>query len=139
MEVREAQDGDTVARGLVLVAPGGDRQMRIVNQGGSYRIRLTEEAKVSGHCPSVDVLFDSVADVAKSKAVGIILTGMGADGAKGLLKMRKNGAYTIGQDEKTCVVYGMPMVAYNLGGVTKQAALEDIPRVLEAYLSKAGS
>lgn len=139
MEVREAQDGDVISRGLALIAPGGDRQMRVVYQGGAYRIRLTEGPKVSGHCPSVDVLFDSVADAARGKAVGILLTGMGADGAKGLLKMRKNGAYTIGQDEKSCVVYGMPMVAYNSGAVTKQAALEDIPRVLEAYLLKSGS
>ncbi len=137
MEVREAQDGDAITRGLALVAPGGDRQLRVVNQGGAYRVRLTEEAKVSGHCPSVDVLFDSVADAAKKKAVGILLTGMGADGARGLLKMRRNGAYTIGQDEKSSVVYGMPMVAWNMGAVTKQAALEDIPRVLEAYLNGA--
>lgn len=134
MEVREAQEGDVVSRGLVLIAPGGERQMRVVYQGGAYRIRLSEGPKVSGHCPSVDVMFDSVADAAKAKAVGILLTGMGADGAKGLLKMRRNGAYTIGQDERSSVVYGMPMVAYNSGAVTKQAALEDIPRVLEAYL-----
>ena len=138
MEVREAQDGDTITRGLALVAPGGDRQLRVVNQGGTYRVRLTEEAKVSGHCPSVDVMFDSVADAAKKKAVGILLTGMGADGARGLLKMRKNGAYTIGQDEKSSVVYGMPMVAWNMGAVIRQASLEDIPRVLEAYLNGEG-
>lgn len=138
MEVREAQDGDAITRGLALVAPGGDRQLRVVNQRGVYRVRLTEEAKVSGHCPSVDVLFDSVADAVKKKAVGILLTGMGSDGARGLLKMRRNGAYTIGQDEKSSVVYGMPMVAWNMGAVTKQAALEDIPRVLEAYLNGAG-
>ncbi len=138
MEVREAQDGDAITRGLALVAPGGDRQLRVVIQRGVYRVRLTEEAKVSGHCPSVDVLFDSVADAVKKKAVGILLTGMGSDGARGLLKMRRNGAYTIGQDEKSSVVYGMPMVAWNMGAVTKQAALEDIPRVLEAYLNGAG-
>jgi two-component system chemotaxis response regulator CheB len=90
---------------------------------------------VNGHCPSVDVLFDSVAEVAKSKAIGVILTGMGADGAKGLMNMRKQGAYTIGQDEKTSTVYGMPMVAYNIGAVAKQLPLDKIPQEICNYLS----
>ena len=83
-------------------------------------------AKVSVHCPSVDVLFDSVAKVAGRNAVGVLLTGMGADSAKGLTEMKKNGAYTIGQDEESCVVYGMPMVAYNMGGVSRQLPLTSI-------------
>ena len=78
----------------------------------------------------MDVLFNSVAEVAGPNAVGIILTGMGQDGAKGILQMRKKGAYTIGQDEKSSVVYGMPMVAYNIGGVVKQASLERIPEIV---------
>ena len=82
--------------------------------------------KVSGHCPSVDVLFDSVAKAAGNKAIGVILTGMGADGARGLLEMRKAGAQTIGQNEATCVVYGMPKVAYDNGAVQHQLALTAI-------------
>ncbi len=92
--------------------------------------------KVNGHCPSVDVLFESVAKVAGRDAVGIILTGMGGDGAKGLLAMRKAGARTIGQDESTCVVYGMPKVAYDLGAVEYQEKLSDIPKRTYALLNK---
>jgi two-component system, chemotaxis family, protein-glutamate methylesterase/glutaminase len=136
VEVHEAKDGDTISQGQALIAPGGDRQLRVVLERGAYRVKLTEGEKVSGHCPSVDVMFGSVADAAKKNAVGILLTGMGADGANGLLKMRKNGAYTIGQDEKSSVVYGMPMVAYNIGAVQRQAALEDIPTALMEYLQK---
>jgi len=95
MEVREAQDGDTVSQGRVLIAPG-DRQMKLVMEKGVYRVRCFEGEKVSGHCPSVDVLFDSVAETAKKHAIGVILTGMGADGAKGMQNMHKAGAYTVG-------------------------------------------
>jgi two-component system, chemotaxis family, protein-glutamate methylesterase/glutaminase len=108
--------------------------MKLVLDKGVYRIHCYTGDKVSGHCPSVDVLFDSMADSAKKNAIGVILTGMGADGAKGLMKMRKAGAFTIGQDEKTSVVYGMPMVAFNIGAVAKQAALEDIPAIIQGYL-----
>jgi two-component system chemotaxis response regulator CheB len=86
--------------------------------------------KVNGHCPSVDVLFESVAKQTKGNAVGIILTGMGSDGAKGLLTMRCLGARTIGQDEQSSVVYGMPKVAYEIGAVEKQAHLSRIPQLL---------
>jgi two-component system chemotaxis response regulator CheB len=133
MQVQEAKDGDIVVPGKAFIAPG-DRQMRVVKDASGYSLKCFEGEKVSGHCPSVDVLFDSVADAAKKNAVGVILTGMGADGAKGLLKMRKNGALTIGQDEKTCVVYGMPMVAFNIGAVTRQAALDDIPGIIQEHL-----
>lgn len=127
IRVREAKDGDRVEPGLALLAPGGDRQMRLQKDAqGSYYVRLTVGEKVSGHCPSVDVLFESVAKTAGKEAVGVILTGMGADGAKGLLAMRKQGAYTIGQDQESCVVYGMPMMAYNLGAVTDQLPLSHI-------------
>ncbi len=137
MSVKEAEDGDVVAPGQAFVAPG-DRQMKIINDKGVYRIRCYQGEKVSGHCPSVDVLFDSVADAAKGHAIGVILTGMGADGAKGLMKMRKAGAFTIGQDEKTSVVYGMPMVAYNIGAVVRQAALDDIPAIIQEHMEKNG-
>jgi len=126
MKVREAQSGDRVERGTILIAPGGDQQMYLRQDSGGYYAYLTAGAKVSGHCPSVDVLFGSVAQTAGRNAVGVILTGMGADGAKGLTAMHKTGAHTIGQDEESCVVYGMPMVAYNMGGVTEQLPLSSI-------------
>lgn len=136
VHVKEAEDGDIVQKGHVLLAPGGDRHMRLVKSGGRYKVEIKAGPKVNGHCPSVDVLFDSVAEVAKDKAVGIILTGMGGDGGKGMLKMRQAGAKTIGQDESTCVVYGMPKVAYDLGGVMYQERLEDIPKRTYAILNK---
>ena len=123
--VKEAQTGDKVMQGQVLIAPG-DRQMRLVKVGNEYQVECRGEEKVSGHCPSVDVLFQSVAKTAKDKAIGVILTGMGADGAKGLLEMRNAGAQTIGQNEATCVVYGMPKVAYDTGAVQYQLALSAI-------------
>ena len=91
-----------------------------------YFVTSIAGAKVNGHCPSVDVLFDSVAETAGRKAIGVILTGMGADGAKGLLHMRQAGAYTIGQDKESSVVYGMPMVAHDIGAVEKQLPLTAI-------------
>ena len=136
LEVKEAAHGDKVQPGLILLAPGG-LQMRVVRLGSGYSVTCTNEAKVSGHRPSVDVLFDSVAANVKSRAIGVILTAMGADGAMGMLRMRKAGAYTIGQDRETCVVYGMPMEAYKIGGVCQQAALSTIPQVVLAQLAKA--
>ncbi len=134
LEVKEAEDGDVVKPGRVLVA-AGDFHMRLAKGPSGYIVRCARGDRVNGHCPSVDVLFDSVAEVAKAKAVGVILTGMGADGAKGILNMRKQGAYTIGQDEKTSTVYGMPMVAYNIGGVAKQLPLDRIPQEICNHLS----
>lgn len=136
IQVKEAETGDRVLPGHMLIAPGGDRHMRIVKINGAYQVEVKAGPRVNGHCPSVDVLFDSVAQVAKSDAVGIILTGMGGDGAKGLLKMRKAGARTIGQDESTCVVYGMPKVAYDLGAVEFQEKLGDIAKRTYAVLNK---
>ena len=126
MKVREAQNGDRVERGTILIAPGGDQQMYLRQDTSGYYTYLTPGAKVSGHCPSVDVLFDSVAKTAGKNAVGVILTGMGADGAKGITAMRKIGSHTIGQDEESCVVYGMPMEAYKLGGIVEQLPLTSI-------------
>lgn len=133
LEVREAKNGDEVRRGLALVAPGSF-QLQVVRDRRGYFVKCFEGEKVNGHAPSVDVMFRSVAAAAGDRAVGIILTGMGNDGAKGLLEMRKNGAFTIGQDEKTAVVYGMPMVAYNIGAVERQCALTDISGRLLDYL-----
>ncbi len=135
MEVKEAVNGDVVRRGLALIAPGGDCQMKVVRLGGHYTVRVYPAEKVNGHRPSVDVLFRSVAQVAKAHAVGIILPGMGQDGAYGLLEMRNAGAFTIGQDKASCVVYGMPMVAQNIGAVTVQASCAGIPSVLINHLN----
>ncbi len=134
MSVKEAEDGDIVMVGQVLIA-AGNKHMELRKNNGRYYVKCYSGPKVSGHCPSVDVLFESVAENAANKAVGVILTGMGSDGAKGLLSMRKAGAFTIGQDEKSCVVYGMPMVANNIGAVIKQAALLEIPQLLNDYLA----
>lgn len=123
--VKEATSGDRVLPGQVLIAPG-DRQMKLVKVGGSYQVECRGTEKMSGHCPSVDYLFYSVAKTAGKNAVGVILTGMGADGAKGLLEMRKAGAITIGEDEASCVVYGMPKVAYDIGAVQYQTSLAAI-------------
>lgn len=136
LKVKEACHGDKVVPGQILLAPGG-LQMRVVKMGAGFSVSCTDEAKVSGHKPSVDVLFDSVAANVKSRAIGIILTGMGADGAAGLLRMRKAGAYTIGQNRETCVVYGMPMEAYRAGAVCTQSALSSIPQVVMAQLAKS--
>lgn len=136
VKVKEAKSGDRVENGQVLIAPGGDAHMRLVRVNGVYQVDIRKGPKVNGHCPSVDVLFDSVASVAGANAIGIILTGMGGDGAKGLLSMRKAGAQTIGQDESTCIVYGMPKVAYDMGAVQYQEKLPDIARRTYALLGK---
>ncbi|MDF2596019.1 MAG: chemotaxis response regulator containing a CheY-like receiver domain and a methylesterase domain [Clostridia bacterium] len=127
LEVKEARNGDIVEKGKVLIAPG-DQHMRLKRVGNIYKVEVFKGEKVSGHCPSVDVLFQSVANEAGSNAIGIILTGMGYDGASGLLAMRCKEARTIGQNERSCIVYGMPKVAFNIGAVEKQLNLTDIPR-----------
>lgn len=134
LSVREAKSGDYVEQGNVLIAPG-DQHMIIRKLGDRYKIECFEGDKVNGHCPSVDVLFESVAKEAGKNAIGVILTGMGYDGAKGLLSMRKKGARTLGQDEKSCVVYGMPKVAFNIGAVEKQCALDKMPYNIFQLLS----
>lgn len=126
---KEAENGDYLENGKVLIAPG-DRHMRVKRIGEKYKVEVFEGEKVNGHCPSVDVLFESVAKEAGDKAMGILLTGMGYDGAKGLLSIHRKGAMTIGQDEESSVVYGMPKVAFNMGAVETQAALENIPQLI---------
>jgi two-component system chemotaxis response regulator CheB len=135
LEVKEAKTGDYIEKGRVLVAPG-DWHMRIKRVGDKFRVECFEGDKLNGHRPSVDVLFESVAKEAGNQAIGIILTGMGYDGAKGLLSMRRKGARTIGQDESSSVVYGMPKVAFNIGAVEKQTSLEGIPRLIYSFLGK---
>lgn len=134
MSAKEAEDGDRVERGKIIVG-AGEYQLRLCRDAKGYYVRSQKGPRVNGHCPSVDVLFQSVAETAKKNAVGVILTGMGSDGAKGLLQMRQAGAYTIGQDKESCVVYGMPMVAYQLGAVAKQLPLDQIGGEMIRYLN----
>jgi len=129
MEVKEAENGDRLRRGLVIIG-AGEHHLRLCKDARGYFVSSKPGDKVSGHCPSVDVMFTSVAETAGANAIGAILTGMGRDGADGLLKMRKAGAFTIGQDKETCVVYGMPMEAFNIGAVALQAPLYDIAGII---------
>jgi two-component system chemotaxis response regulator CheB len=133
MRVREAKDGDLVEVGLALLAPG-DKQMVVRTTPRGYTVGVVEGPRVSGHRPSVDVLFRSVARAAGSKALGVILTGMGADGAQGMVEMRKTGAHTLGQDAESSVVYGMPKAAFDLGAVERQVSLEQMPHRILASL-----
>ena len=134
MEVREAKNGDELRPGLALVAPA-DLQCRVQRTpAGGYYVSCMPGEKVSGHRPSVDALFLSMAENVRCPMVGIIMTGMGADGAQGLLQMRQKGAFTIGQDEKSSVVYGMPGVAKKIGAVCEQAACDQVAGVLMRHL-----
>ena len=125
LSVKEGETGDRLERGRVLVAPSG-KHMRVVVQNNLLHVTCEVGPKVQHVIPSADVLFASIADAALKDAVGVILTGIGADGAEGLLKMRQSGAETIGQNEETCAVYGMPKVAMELGAVKYQLPLGDI-------------
>ncbi|MEV4641785.1 chemotaxis response regulator protein-glutamate methylesterase [Actinoplanes sp. NPDC049548] len=131
VRVREARDGDPVLPGQVLVAPGG-RHMEL-RRPDTYRVRVFDGPPVNRHCPSVDVLFRSVAKVAGRNAVGVIMTGMGDDGARGLLEMRRAGAFTVAQDEATCVVHGMPREAVALGAVDRESPLGSIAEVIHHH------
>ncbi|MGZ6017805.1 MAG: protein-glutamate methylesterase/protein-glutamine glutaminase [Phenylobacterium sp.] len=136
-EVREARDGDPLAVGKVFLAPGGDSHLEIdgVNH---LRCRVAPGPPVSGHCPSVDRLFESVARTAKGRGVGVILTGMGRDGARGLLSIREAGGRTLGQNEATSVVYGMPKAAFELGAVERQLPLEKIGPAIRQLTNREG-
>ena len=125
LAVKEAADGDRLLPDHVYVAPG-DRHLRVKRFGGIWSLSCLPGPNVNGHCPSVDVLFTSVARTAGAHALGVIMTGMGSDGARGLKLMRDAGARTIGQDESSCVVYGMPRAAYELGAVEHQVPLLSI-------------
>ncbi len=125
IEVREARDNDRVVPGLALIAPG-NRHMLLQRSGGNYLVRIKDGVPVYYQRPSVDVLFHSVAKHAGRNAVGVLLTGMGVDGAKGLLSMRRNGAYTLAQDEATSIVFGMPKEAIRLGAVDEVVPLEAV-------------
>jgi len=123
VEVREAVDGDSVVPGVALIAPG-NKHMLLKRSGARYLVSVRDGPRVNRHRPSVDVMFRSVAQCAGRNAVGVILTGMGGDGAQGLLEMRTAGARTFGQDEASCVVYGMPKVAADLGAVEQVVPLD---------------
>lgn len=133
MEIVEAKDGDSVVPGRVLIAPG-NYHMMLNRSGANYFARVTKGPLVNRHRPSVEVLFKSVAKYAGANAVGVILTGMGADGADGILEMKQNGAYTIAQDETSCVVFGMPKEAIKRGGIDKVEPLDRIPADILGHL-----
>jgi len=129
MRVKEARDGDRILPGHVLIAPG-DFHMRVVRSGAVYSVSVLGGEPVNRHRPSVDVLFDSCAQQLGANTVGVILTGMGADGARGMAAMRRAGARTLAQDEASCVVYGMPREAVNAGGVEQSLPLQELPQAV---------
>ncbi|MBK5967155.1 chemotaxis response regulator protein-glutamate methylesterase [Thiocystis minor] len=143
IEVREARNGDRVIAGLALIAPGTDHLL-LRRSGAQYRVEVKNGPLVSRHRPSVDVLFRSTAQSAGPNAVGIIMTGMGDDGARGMLEMHEAGAFTVAQDELTCIVYGMPKEAVKLGAVDAVVGLPRIPEIIvqapsrQGYLRSAG-
>jgi two-component system chemotaxis response regulator CheB len=131
--VTEGKTGDEVIPGRVIIAPG-DQHMVLKRMGDRLKVEVFQGDKVNGHCPSVDVLFESVSKCCGDRALGVILTGMGYDGAKGLLAMRRRGARTLGQDEASSVVYGMPKAAFEVGAVETQCTLSMIPRTVCKWL-----
>ena len=136
LSVKEAENGDKLYKGRVLIAPG-NKHMLIKRVGKEYFVEVKEGPLVNRHRPSVDVLFRSAARYAGSNAIGIILTGMGNDGAKGMKEMHDAGAHTIAQDEQSCVVYGMPKEAVKEGGVDDVVALDNITRHLVSILASS--
>lgn len=134
IEVKEAKNNDRVINSRALIAPGG-KHMLLRRTGAQYYVEVMDGPLVNRHCPSVDVLFRSVAKCAGANALGVIMTGMGDDGAAGLLEMRNAGARTVGQDEASCVVYGMPKEAVKRGGVEKTVPLNAIGREIMQQLS----
>jgi len=142
LTVEEARPGRVLEPGLVLVAPG-DFHLGVERVGGKLRARVSTEERVNGHRPAVDVLFHAVADTVGHRAIGALLTGMGRDGAAGLLAMREEGAFTLAQDEQSSVVFGMPKAAIDCGAADQIASLEDIPqrlvRAMELRSSRAVS
>ena len=132
--VKEAEDNDTVVRGRVLIAPGNKHTL-IKRSGARYYVEVKDGPLVSRHRPSVDVLFRSASRYAGKNCVGVIMTGMGDDGAKGMKEMHDTGAWTIAQDEASCIVYGMPCEAVKAGGVDESVPLKNIA---EAVLKATG-
>ena len=135
LSVKEAVTGDIVEPNHVYIAPGS-KHMTIKNYGGQMILHCNPGPPVHSVCPSVDILFNSVAREIREKALGVLLTGMGKDGAEGLLHMREQGSHTLGQNEATCTVYGMPKAAFELGAVEKQLPLDDIPTAITTLANK---
>lgn len=136
MHIREARDMDDLTTGMALIAPG-DKHMVLQKSGARYHVRIKDGPRVHFQRPSVDVLFQSVASSAGQNAIGVLLTGMGSDGARGLLAMQHNGAHTIAQDEKSCVVFGMPKQAIELGGVDEVLPLSKIAKAILDRISSS--
>lgn len=134
ISVKEAADGERVLPGHAYIAPG-DQHLLLARSGANYITKLSDAEPVNRHKPSVDVLFDSAATNAGKNAIGIILTGMGKDGAAGMLRMKNAGAYNFAQNEESCVVYGMPREAVAHGGVHEVGHLKDLPRMVLHYLA----
>ena len=135
LEVSEASEGNLVSVGRGVVARG-DTHLTICLSARGWRAHYTHQERVNRHCPSVDELFDSAVKAASSNAVGILLTGMGDDGAQGLLRLRQCGALTVAQDAGSCVVFGMPKVAQRLGAAELSAAPKEIPRLIVRALAR---
>lgn len=135
INVKEAEDGEVIQSSHAYISPGNAHLM-IERVGSVYKTRLSHGKEVNWHKPSVDVLFRSAANVVHSAAIGVILTGIGKDGAKGMLEMHKNGAFNIAQDEKSCVVFGMPKEAIKLGGVNAVLNINEIYKKLISVLGK---
>lgn len=137
MRVKEAEDGERILPGSAYIAPG-DKHLTIVKSGADYRIRLDDGPLVSGHKPSVDVMFDSLAKVVGNNTIATILTGMGKDGAKGMVNLKSTGAITMAQDEASCVVYGMPKAAVDMGGTEDTYSLDKMSQALSKAVEKKG-
>lgn len=135
VEVKEAETGDRLHNGRVLIAPGG-KHLTVYRSGGNYHVRCSDGEQVNGHRPSVDVLFNSVSKFVGPNAIGVVLTGMGRDGADGLLAMRKAGARTLAQDKESSVVFGMPAEAYKNGGAERLVNIADVPAELTSLLKE---
>ena len=125
LEVKEAKEGDVVKKGRILIAPG-NKHILVEKRPLATIVHLSDAEQRNGHRPSADVLFESVAQQYQNRALGVIMTGMGRDGAAQITEMRRQGAYTLGQDEESSIVYGMPKVAFEMGGIQKQVALKDM-------------
>jgi len=135
VDVKEAENGDRIVTGRVLIAPG-DSHMRVFRSGGHYLVECKPGKKVNGHCPSVDVLFDSISKNVGNNALGVILTGMGRDGADGMLEMKRTGARTLAQDEATSVVFGMPAEAFKNGGAERLVPIHQMTHTILEVLKE---
>lgn len=135
LEVKEAKDGDLIKSGRILIAPG-NYHIYVERRSLAAVVRLSDAPQRNGHRPSADVLFESVASVYQNRALGVIMTGMGSDGAAQLAEMRKQGAHTLGQNEESCIVYGMPKVAFEMGGVQRQVSLQNMAQEISSLANQ---